>query len=398
MQLKKIIFADAACLLRKAALIPLLYENCYIKRIGLALLLVIVFSVSSFSQFRKYSNEFLNIGAGARGLSMGSAQVASVNDGTAGYWNPAGLTGVKDHANINLMHAEYFSGIGKYDFASIALPLAGNKRTLGVSALRFAVDDIMNTLFLVEPDGSINYNNIQAFSSADYALLLSLAQKLNASSAKDINVGVNAKIIHRSVGHFAKAWGFGLDAGLQFNGDKWKFGIVGRDITTTFNAWSFNFSEKEKEALYLTNNDIPVKSTELTSPRVILGIARDFSIGEKFGLLAEVNADVTFDGKRNTLINSLVVSVDPKLGVEANINDVFFVRGGINNFQRALEDGDTTNQKKVWIYQPSAGAGFRIQNVKIDYAFTNLANQSNPLFTHVFSLQVDLVNRRNKNN
>lgn len=329
---------------------------------------------------------------------MGSAQVASVNDGTAGYWNPAGLTGVKDHANINLMHAEYFSGIGKYDYASIALPLAGNKRTLGVSALRFAVDDIMNTLFLVEPDGSINYNNIQAFSSADYALLLSLAQKLNASSDKDINVGINAKIIHRSVGHFAKAWGFGFDAGLQFNGEKWKFGIVGRDITTTFNAWSFNFTEKEKEALYLTNNDIPVKSTELTSPRLILGVARDFSIGEKFGLLAEVNADVTFDGKRNTLLSSLVVSVDPKLGVEANINDVFFVRGGINNFQRALEDGDTTNQKKVWIYQPSAGAGFRIQNVKIDYAFTNLANQSNPLFTHVFSLQVDLVNRRNKNN
>jgi hypothetical protein len=329
---------------------------------------------------------------------MGSAQVASVNDGTAGYWNPAGLTGVKDHANINLMHAEYFSGIGKYDYASIALPLAGNKRTLGVSALRFAVDDIMNTLFLVEPDGSINYNNIQAFSSADYALLLSLAQKLNSSSDKDINVGVNAKIIHRSVGHFAKAWGFGLDAGIQFNGDKWKFGIVGRDITTTFNAWSFNFTEKEKEALYLTNNDIPVKSTELTSPRVILGVARNFSVGDKFGLLAEVNADVTFDGKRNTLLNSLVLSVDPKLGVEANINEVFFVRGGINNFQRALEDGDTTNQKKVWIYQPSAGAGFRIQNVKIDYAFTNLANQSNPLFTHVFSLQVDLVNRRNKNN
>ena len=48
-------------------------------------------------QFRKYSNEFLNIGAGARGLAMGSAQVASVADGTAGYWNPAGLVGVKDH-------------------------------------------------------------------------------------------------------------------------------------------------------------------------------------------------------------------------------------------------------------------------------------------------------------
>ena len=48
------------------------------------------------AQFRKYSNEFLNIGAGARGLAMGSAQVASVEDGTAGYWNPAGLAGVKE--------------------------------------------------------------------------------------------------------------------------------------------------------------------------------------------------------------------------------------------------------------------------------------------------------------
>ena len=55
------------------------------------------FQSTTFAQFRKYSNEFLNIGAGARGLAMGSAQVASVQDGTAGYWNPAGLIGVKDY-------------------------------------------------------------------------------------------------------------------------------------------------------------------------------------------------------------------------------------------------------------------------------------------------------------
>lgn len=48
------------------------------------------------AQFRKYSNEFLNIGAGARGLAMGSAQIASVKDGSAGYWNPAGLVEVKE--------------------------------------------------------------------------------------------------------------------------------------------------------------------------------------------------------------------------------------------------------------------------------------------------------------
>jgi len=362
----------------------------------LALAIVSLLSASASAQFRKYSNEFLNIGAGARGLAMGSAQVATVQDGTAGYWNPAGLVGVKDYGNVNLMHAEYFAGIGKYDYLSVALPTSNNKRTIGISALRFAVDDIMNTLFLVEPDGSINYNNIQAFSSADYAFLVSFAQKLKETEKKNIHFGVNAKVIHRSVGKFAKAWGFGLDAGLQIYSNKWKFGFSGRDITTTFNAWSFNFTEKEKEVLYLTNNEIPVKSTELTAPRLVVGVARDFELGKKLGLLVEADLDFTFDGKRNTVVSADPVSIDPKLGLELDINDVFFLRGGINNFQKALADGDTLNQKKVWIYQPSAGAGFRIQNVRIDYAFTNLANQSNPLFTHVFSLQLDLVNDKKK--
>jgi hypothetical protein len=134
----------------------------------------------------------------------------------------------------------------------------------------------------------------------------------------------------------------------------------------------------------------------MTAPRVILGAGRLFPFTEKLSLLAEANFDLTFDGRRNTLISSSPVSIDPKLGVELNINDVLYLRGGINNFQRALSDGDTLNLKKVWIYQPSAGAGFRLQNVRIDYAFTNLANQSNPLYTHVFSLQFDLVNDKNR--
>jgi len=366
-----------------------------INRLALTMV-VITLATAASAQFRKYSNEFLNIGAGARGLAMGSAQVASVNDGTAGYWNPAGLTEMKDHPQVNLMHAQYFGGIGKYDFASIVLPSTNKKRSIGITGLRFAVDDIMNTLFLVEPDGSINYNNIQSFSSADYAFLLSFAQKLKESEKKNIDFGLNTKVIYRNVGKFAKAWGFGLDAGLQIRSHKWRFGFVGRDITTTFNTWSFSFTDKEKEALYLTNNEIPVKSNELTAPRLVIGVARDFTLGKKVGLMAEANFDLTFDGQRNTLLSADPVSVDPKIGIELDINDVVYVRGGINNFQKALADKDTLNQKKVWIYQPSAGVGFRIQNVRIDYALANLANQSNPLFTHVFSLQVDLVNDRNK--
>lgn len=348
----------------------------------------------SLSQFRKYSNEFLNIGAGARGLAMGGAQIASAKDATAGYWNPAGLTGVKDNPNIGLMHAEYFGGIAKYDYLSAGIPIQDNKRALGISILRFAVDDIPNTLFLVEPDGSINYGNVQTFSSADYAFLLSFAQNIKQSENKNISFGLNAKVIYRKVGKFASAWGFGLDAGLQIHGEKWHGGIVARDITTTFNAWSFKFTEKEKEVLYLTKNDIPVKSTELTAPRVIVGGGYDFRLGKSVSLMAEANLDVTFDGKRNTVLSGNTLSVDPHVGLEANIKDVFFIRGGITNFQKALKDGDTTNQKKVWIYQPSAGAGFKIKNVMIDYAFTNLANQSNPLYTHIFSIRLNIVGKK----
>ena len=357
-------------------------------------LFLFLFPFIGHAQFRIYSNEFLNIGAGARGLGMGNAQVASVKDATAGYWNPAGLTGVKDNINVSAMHAEYFAGIAKYEYASVAVPVQDNKRTLGFSLLRFAVDDIPNTLYLVQPDGSVNYNNIETFSSADYAFLLSFAQNIKDTEKKKISFGVNAKIIYRKVGHFATAWGLGIDAGLQMHVDRWHLGLVVRDLTTTYNAWTFKFSDREKQVLYLTNNDIPVKSTELTAPRMILGGGYNFRISKSVNLMAEVNADVTFDGKRNTIISSKPVSVDPHVGLEAGIKDIFFVRAGITNFQRALADEDTLNQKKVWIYQPSIGAGFKIKNFSFDYAFTNLANQNNPLYTHVFSIRLNIVSQK----
>ena len=358
------------------------------------LILLIILPMSGFAQLRKYSNEFLNIGAGARGLAMGGAQVASAKDATAGYWNPAGLTGIKEQGNVGLMHAEYFNGIAKFDYLSAAKPIQDNKRALGISILRFAVDDIPNTLFLVEPDGRVNYENIQTFSTADYAFLLSFAQKIKETEKKQISFGINAKVIYRKVGKFASAWGFGLDAGLQMHGERWNIGVVARDITTTFNAWSFTFTQKEKEILYLTKNEIPVKSTELTAPRVIIGGGYDFKLSKSLNLMAEANLDVTFDGKRNTVYSGNTISIDPHIGLEASINEVFFIRAGITNFQRGTQDGDTTNKKKVWIYQPSAGAGFKIKNIMIDYAFTNLANQSNPLYTHIFSLRFNIAGKK----
>jgi hypothetical protein len=366
------------------------------KRYFLLTLTSILLCFAASAQFAKYSNEFLNIGAGARGMSMGNAQVASVTDGTAGYWNPAALVYVKDNPQVNLMHAEYFAGIGKYDYVNLVLPLKDNRRVLGLTLLRFAVDDIPNTVFLVQPDGTLNFSNITTFSSADYAFLLSLAQHVKMNGDNNISLGINAKIIHRTAGDFASSWGFGFDAGALFTGKRWKIGIMAKDVTTTFNAWSYSIDEQMREVFYVTNNDIPVKSTELTAPQLILGGSYNFRLSNKINLMAEADFDVTFDGRRNTVLSTSQVSIDPRVGLELSYKDVFFVRGGINNFQKAIDDKDTTNQKKIWIYQPSVGAGFKIGDVQIDYAFTNLANQSNPLYTHVFSLRVDLKRKEKK--
>ena len=348
------------------------------------------------AQFRKYSNEFLNIGTGARAMSMGNAQVASVSDGTAGYWNPAGLAYVKDNPQLNLMHAEYFAGIGKYDYGSLAIPVNGGKRTLGLSLLRFAVDDIPNTLYLVQPDGSINFDLITTFSAADYAFLFSLAQQEKLGEHRLVSFGVNAKIIHRTAGSFASAWGFGFDAGLQYENRNLKLGVVARDVTTTFNAWSYTLSEQDREQFYVTNNDIPTKSTELTAPQLLLGGSYNIRLNKSLSLLAEANLNLTFDGKRNTVFSSQAVSIDPRLGLEVAFKKAFFVRAGINNIQQALDENDSTNKAKLWIYQPSIGAGFRISGVEIDYAFTNLANQSSPLYTNIFSLKFDLKKKAKK--
>src|SRR5690554_5582229 len=169
---------------------------------------LIIFPANSQGTAPKYSNEFMQIGIGARALAMGKAQVSNVKDVTAAYWNPAGLLGIDHQYEFSLMHAEYFAGIAKYDYAAFSTNIFEDNQ-IAVSLIRFAVDDIPDTRFLYDANGALNYDNIQFFNAADYALLLSYARDVS----DQFKLGMNAKIIHRNVGKFAAAWGFGLDVG-----------------------------------------------------------------------------------------------------------------------------------------------------------------------------------------
>ncbi|MHA6247296.1 putative type IX sorting system protein PorV2 [Pontibacter sp. CAU 1760] len=314
----------------------------------------------------KYSNEFLNIGVGGRALGMGNVQAAIADDATAGYWNPAGLLRLSRKYNVSLMHSELFAGIAKNDFASFAMPLDTNS-ALAISVIRLGVDDIADTRRLQNEYGYIQYDSIRFFSVADYAMLLSYARRSNL--VPGLMLGASAKIIYRNVGEFANAYGFGIDAGAQLQRGNWQFGLMAKDITTTFTAWTHNV--EELEAAYLqTGNDLPESTAELTLPRLVLGIGKAFQFSDKLSALLAADLDFTFDGKRNVWLKSDVVSVDPHVGVELAYANTAYVRGGINNYQETRNfDGGTTKR-----LQPNFGIGVRTGDITLDLALSRVNN------------------------
>ena len=336
---------------------------------------------------RKYSNDFLSIGVGARAAAMGNTQTATVNNVNAGYWNPAGLTQLK-HFQLGLMHNEWFASVAKYDYVAFATPITNNKRAIGFSAIRLGVDDIPNTLNLVAPDGSINYNNITTFSAADYAFLVSYAQTL-----KKISIGTNAKVTHRAVCKFAKAWGVGLAVALLYKTKKLNVGVTVKDLTFTPVRWSTSFTEEEQTQLQLSGNLIPLNTTELAGQKLSAGIGYRFPMGKKAGLTLAADFDFTFDGKRNTLVSSDILSIDPHAGLEFDLNNIVFLRAGINNIQKVMDDAG--NPQSTTAVQPNFGAGFRVKEIQIDYALA--ANRmAEGIYSHIISLQLDIVKRKNK--
>jgi hypothetical protein len=314
---------------------------------------------------------------------MSNSVIASVSDATSGYWNPAGLVLTPSARQVFLMHSEYFAGIAKYDNISIAA-VTSDSSALAFTYIRFGVDNIPNTTDLIDAQGNIDYDRITTFSAIDNAFLISYSRKMPIDN---LRVGANVKIIRRRIGDFGGSWGFGIDAGAQYQLKKWKFGAVLRDVTSTFNAWSFTLDDRTREVFTLTGNEIPENSLELTLPRLLLGGGRSFKISNSFNIYPEAGLDVTFDGKRNTLIKTNFMSIDPHFGFELGYKSFAFLRGGIGNIQQETNfDGNL-----VRTMQPNLGVGINIKNVlTIDYAFTDIGDVSVALYSHVFSLKLNI--------
>ncbi|MCP4483052.1 MAG: PorV/PorQ family protein [Flavobacteriaceae bacterium] len=322
----------------------------------------------------------MNIGVDAASFGMANATTASSANVNSGYWNPAGLLAIEDN-QLSIMHASYFANIANYDYGAFAMPL-DDRSAVAISLIRFGVDDILNTTQLIDDQGNIDYSRISLFSTADYGITFSYARALPLDG---LNIGVNAKVIRRVIGDFASSWGFGLDLGIQFNKNDWKFGAMVRDITTTFNAWAIDeekFSEIQG-AVNGQNQELP-DTMEITIPKLNLGVSRKFIFHYDYVLLTEIDLNFRF-AQTNDLVSNSFASFTPAVGLEFGYIDLVFVRAGVGNFQSITQlDGNNSLG-----FQPNIGIGFKYKGIQVDYALTDLGDQSAALYSNIFSITLD---------
>jgi hypothetical protein len=315
-------------------------------RLGFAALAAFLVLQPAAAGATRYAGEFLRVGAGARALGMGSAFVGLADDGTAAYWNPAGLATLPE-PQINAMHAEQFGSIVQYDFISYAMPVGGTgkaRQGLGVSLLRLGVSDIPDTrgLQFLDQNGNgvfdypedrllVDESKFVFDSANDFALLLSYSRELRPGLA----LGGSLKVVRQWLGDSLRSNGFGADIGALWVGSKgWSAGAILRDITTTQILWNTGTNESVSPTLRVGT----AKSHAFKNRRHVLTAAFDVQVGfngEELSSQASMGS-VTFE-----FHPGLEYWLDRKLALRAGMDAANF----------------------------AAGAGVRIHKFGVDYAY-----------------------------
>lgn len=166
------------------------------------------------------------------------------------------------------------------------------------------------------------------------------------------------------------------------------WGIMIRDITTTFNAWAINQSEFDKisAAIEGQNQELP-QTVELSIPKIQFGLARLFRINNDFNLLTETDLNIRFK-RTNDLIATPLLSMSPSAGFELSFQEIAFLRGGVSNFQN-ITNFDNTKSLSI---EPNIGIGFIVKGFQIDYALSNIGGAGGTLFSNVFSIKFNFFN------
>ena len=146
---------------------------------------------------------FLEIGYGSWGSAMGDAAVASVQDLSSVYWNPAGLALMRQ-SGVQFLMQPWIAGINStYASAALALPRLGTF-AVGFYQMDYGREPV-TTMEFQEGTG-------EHYTAADYCVSLSYARRL----AQWFAFGASVKMVNQRIWHESGS-AFALDLGVRVN-------------------------------------------------------------------------------------------------------------------------------------------------------------------------------------
>jgi len=270
--------------------------------------IVILFLTTSIWAKDNTTATFLKIGTGARPVSMGEAFCAVANDVNAIYWNPAGLSQIKGQEFL-LVHNQWLEDI-KHTYISFAQNISPN-RTLGGNITYLRIDDLMGR----DEVGVLTEN----FHAYDLALGLAYGEKLSPH----LLIGVVLKYIYQ-LNENVSGSGIAADLGWLY---KTKIKNLDMGLCLQNIGTKIKFIE--------TKEELPLN--------IKLGIA--YKLPHIFTLAIDGNKPKDGDICINT-------------GIEIIMLKIMAIRVGYKS-QTKLDS------ESHWSY----GAGFKINNYHINYAF-----------------------------
>ena len=252
--------------------------------IRLSLLLLVLAGAGTLHAGR-YAGDFMAIGAGVKPLGMGGAFAAVADNADAVYWNPAGLSRIRE-IEVGLMHAFLYEGLAYYDNATLAVPLP-NEVTVALNWTRLSVDDIPEfseehlvgtnvDLRSAFPDLHLSGEPDSYFSSTDDLYQFSFSKHVHHDLnlgwyffelPVDMNFGGTIKYIKREMyGYLGTGTGFDIaflfrtDMAVLFDQEwmgKLNAGLNFRDLGGTTITWDTE-SAHEDEVLFTTKLGVAI--------------------------------------------------------------------------------------------------------------------------------------------
>ena len=299
-----------------------------------ALIILLILSLNPLTEGAKYSGDAFSLGVGARGLALGGAVIAGPFDGTAPYWNPAGMNSL-DGRYVTAMHAETFGSLLNHDFVAYVDARSGDNSKikafgfyfyyLGGGGIKITALDEVNRPYVIREE-----------SHGDYLL----AGVISGELSDRIDFGLSAKIIYRDIGT-ESGKGLTVDAGLLYKAHKnINAALMVSDVTSGFIRYSGDSFEEgsHSESIYPT----------VKPGLMFMQPYKDFT-----GRFL-VSGDIKFEHLEDaSQYSSGSISLDTHFGWELSYKEMLFARTGFD------------------IGRFTAGGGVDLKNITIDFAYLN---------------------------